>query len=566
MNSRYNLSLLRATVAAAAMVMAGSRTAHAQTIVSPEAVLGAVSATPAEGAGGTIKCGFPEISRQLSLQAEAARAAGARPAVAFGRPDLEASITRNGYTVHFDTTEGGRNTPALLNASYQRIPGTARAFAESVMAILDYVHPLQTVTLGYAPPPQDGGLGGGPEYDFYVLELGAVYGYTTPDIALLPGDTTTSFVSLDNDFVFVSPPANRGLPALRVTVAHELSHAIQIGRYSYWYNDVYFLELSATWMEDVAYTDVNDYYNYLRASWGHFRNPQREFNSGSDLIMYSRGIWGQLLQKEFGIDIMRRCWEFTRGTRPLPASDAALQEVGSSFAEAFSQWSLWNFFTGTRSDPQRYYPEGDAFPQIVQVPVGYAPPARTITDSLPSLAARYYQVLLPSDTLTVVVANTNLTAATGPGIRYHRYTLRISSTQDDPSYKETGTAVFVKLDVPDPADWGTWFLTNGSVIGPEPPALAEGTPFPNPFVADGVRELAVPVEGGSVLTGELQVYTAGMDLVYSARTTSRSVLGRQAFIWNGMTASGEIAASGIYLVVLKLPDRLLTSKVALVRQ
>ena len=90
------------------------------------------------------------------------------------------------------------------------------------------------------------------------------------------------------------------------------SHAIQIGRYSYWYNDVYFYELSATWMEDVAYTEVNDYYNYLNASWGHFRNPHREFNSGSDLIMYSRGIWGQFIEKEFTIAMMRRTWEYTR--------------------------------------------------------------------------------------------------------------------------------------------------------------------------------------------------------------------------------------------------------------
>jgi hypothetical protein len=561
------VKLIRFCALAAAVVATPSAelTLRAQTVIGPDEVLRAVTRVPGDSITDAVKCGFPEISRRLQERWEEATAIGARPAATvYGRPSLQTSLTRGGYTVHYDTT--GSHAPALLSPSYQRLPGTAHAFAESVMAILDYVDPLQTTTLGYAPPPSDGGLGGGPEYDIYLLELGATYGYTTPDIALLPGDTTTSFITMDNDFIFVSPPSNRGLPALRVTVAHELSHAIQIGRYSYWYNDIYFYELSATWMEDVAYTEVNDYYNYLRASWGHFRNPQREFNSGSDFIMYSRGIWGQFLQKELNITVMRRCWEFTREYVPLRAIDGALQEAGSSFPEAFTQWTLWNYFTGSRSDEQNYYPEGSAFPVVAQVPVGYSPPGREITDSLRSLAARYYQVLLPAETLTVALSNANLTAALGGGLSYHHYTLKISSTKDDAGFQETGTGVFVKLDVPDPAAWGTWFLADGSIIGPEPPEVDEATPFPNPFVADGSRELFIPLDGAAGQEGDLQVYSASMDLVYSTRVISRAVLGRQAVVWNGRTSSGETVATGVYILLLKLRDRTLTSKVALIRR
>ena len=243
-----------------------------------------------------------------------------------------------------------------------------------------------------------------------------------------------------------------------------------------------------------------------------------------------------------------------------------MQESGSSFPEAFNLWSLWNYFTGIRADQQKYYPEGSAFPLIVQVPVGYAPPSRVITDSLRSLSARYYQILLPSDTLTVVIANANFSAATSGGIQYHPYTLRISSTMEDPGYQETGAGVYVKLDVSDPVAWGTWFLTDGSIIGPEPPALEEGTPFPNPFLADGSRECYLPLDAASGTEGDLHVYSSNMDLVYSARTTSRAILGRQAFAWNGITLDGQIAASGVYVVVITLPNKTLTSKVALLRQ
>jgi hypothetical protein len=160
----------------------------------------------------------------------------------------------------------------------------------------------------------------------------------------------------------------------------------------------------------------------------------------------------------------------------------------------------------------------------------------------------------------------DLAAALGGGLTYHRYTLKISSTKDDPGFQETGAGVFVKLDVPDPAAWGTWFLTDGSIIGPEPPELDEATPFPNPFVADGSRELFIPLDGAAGQEGDLQVYSSSMDLVYSARVISRAVLGRQAVVWNGRTSSGEAAATGVYILVLKFPDRTLTSKVALIRQ
>ena len=160
-------------------------------MIGPDEVLRDITRAPEGLSGGSVKCGFPQISRSLTDRREAAGALRAGPAVVFSRPSLHSSITANGYTVHYDTT--GPNDTFLLNPADQRIPGTSRAFAESVLAILDYVDPLQTSTLGYAPPPSDGGLGGGPEYDIYVLELGRTYGYTTPDVALLPGDTTTTF-------------------------------------------------------------------------------------------------------------------------------------------------------------------------------------------------------------------------------------------------------------------------------------------------------------------------------------------------------------------------------------
>ena len=108
---------------------------------------------------------------------------------------------------------------------------------------------------------------------------------------------------IHHDFSFVNPAANRGLPGLRVTLAHELHHAIQIGNYGYWESDQYFYVMTSVWMEDAVYTDVNDYYQYLRSSSGHFRHPEISFTS-NDFVVYSRGIWCQFLEKKFGRPII----------------------------------------------------------------------------------------------------------------------------------------------------------------------------------------------------------------------------------------------------------------------
>jgi len=81
----------------------------------------------------------------------------------------------------------------------------------------------------------------------------------------------TSDIDIDNDFIGSKYNA-KGIQALRVTAAHEFHHAIQYG-YGWW-GERYPYELTSTWMEDVVYTDVNDYYQYLP---DYFVDSMRDF-------------------------------------------------------------------------------------------------------------------------------------------------------------------------------------------------------------------------------------------------------------------------------------------------
>ncbi len=509
------------------------------------------------------KCGLPhvlEIMREAGLPGKEIDLQQLFP-----REERQKTFVTGNFRIHYDTS--GVDAAAMLNTAFQPIPGTANQFADSVGAIANAVWNIET-GLGYVSPPSDGVAGGGlDEYDIYVKDLGNTYGQTLTETALdnkPDGVRYTTYIEIDNDFVFVNPPSNRGLPALRVTLAHEFHHAIQLGGYGFWLDHIYYYEITSVWMEDVAFTDVNDYYQYLYSTQSQFSKPEVPFNTSS-LIMYSRGIWNHYVSKRFGPEAIRRSWEHILDVPPLQAIDLALQEqpYASSFREAFSEWAVWNYFTGTRHD-DAYYPEGSSYPLIAEDERQFSTPADTISGELLPLATAYHTVFSVGSPLTLSMPNVDLDQAmTSETVPYAFY---LSANQIDEAYLPTLSGLYVKRDVQDPFAWGTWAIVNGlaTKLGASVPVIAGEAPFPNPFLADGTNTVNIPVESAFSIMGELHIYSDDMDLVSSTTVYSRSQQGRQVFQWSGKQDSGETARSGIYLFVLNLPGQTLRGKIALI--
>lgn len=511
------------------------------------------------------KCGLPVIAHFLEHEDLDQQTSAAMTNV-LARPSTQTSILAGPFRIHFDTS--GIHEPAILDGNYVRIPGTARRFADSVAAIVNYVLRFETDSLGFLAPPQDNGGGGGPEYDIYIRALGgSMYGSTTPETPINnkpEGGTFTTFMVIDSDFSFVTPDSIKGLPALRVTLAHELHHAIQIGNYGFWTSDVYFYELTSVWIEEAVYTEVNDYYSYLRSSQGHFRNPGVPFSSNS-FIMYSRGIWGIFVEKRYGSGTMLRAWENIRTYRPLEAMDNALQTAGAGLRQAFGEWSVWNFFTGTRSNPAKYYLEGELYPLILETAVGFSQPSRTITDSLRALSTRYYDVVGGQTPLKLITSNINIPVALTGSAAHFPYTYLLNTTKVDERYVATGSGIYVKFDVADSFNWISVVDTSSVVVAP---IVARDIAFPNPFIPNGTNSLKVPIRNFGVTQGTFTIFTTSMDLVFSAykSSTYTTALGQQVFEWNGRTTAGDVASSGIYLYILTLPSETIFGKFALIRR
>ncbi|MDE2889730.1 MAG: hypothetical protein OXR72_16110 [Gemmatimonadota bacterium] len=330
-------------------------------------------------------CGTPVImalaTRWSSLSVKTQQAF----AHVFQRPAMTDSMVSPGgrFRVHYDTR--GQHAVSPADANRNRVPD----YVEEVAATFDAVWALQVRNLGYRDPLDDGdGL-----FDVYIQQLGTfgVYGQTFPNSLRVP--VTSAYLTVDNDYddrIY----ATRGLHGLHVTVAHEFFHAIQFAynaRELTWWH-----EATATWMEDVAYDDVNDYFQYTRFV---LDTPTVALDwqpSLQDGHQYGACIYVHYLDQVFGRRTIRETWE---GLGERNTSSYDIEKLNPTvptggFSGTLPGYVTWNYFTGIRSR-DGFYEEG----------VFYQPAAsvRTVstvsggqasgTGTVDHLAADYIQVV-----------------------------------------------------------------------------------------------------------------------------------------------------------------------------
>lgn len=473
------------------------------------------------------------------------------------------------FRIHYDTT--GFDEPALLDNNNQRIPGSARAYIDSVGFYFNQVWSYEMDTLEYtAPPIQLGDL----YYNVYVENLGpSLYGETRffPD-PINPGQTPpryTTFVRIHNDF---QPFFSKGIEGLKVTAAHEFHHAIQVGSYGYWGSDIYFYEITSTWMEDAVYDDINDYYQYIRTisgmPRGHFDTPHRSLNVANGLIEYSRAIWGKFVEKRFDRSLMRRTWEFMRQQASVAALTMAFSERQSNLREAYNEFAFWNYFTGNRSDTVNFYTEANNYPEIrLEDTLEFLSPLTVFSSPTgsESLGAAYYLLFLNSQrsisTSPIVVKNNIDEAGNGVAERF-QYIIRTDGGDDSyVRFQVDNNVYWTKIGgVTNPADWEI-LLPGVKVIS------SRVLVYPSPFYVgqDPWVRFEVPDENSS--EGSIYIFTSGMELTFSEnQNLGYSPLRSRFFTWNGRSHNKDLAASGVYFYLLEVNGHQYTGKFVLLRK
>lgn len=247
---------------------------------------------------------------------------------------VETGIERITDTTDNDGIDDGDNVPDYVELVYR-----------TVKTVHGHETGMAAPRLGYDEPLPDDGAPGDPNnpdqrIDIYLGELGdrGLYGYCAPE-----GDGTTSQVTgycvLDNNYdpdEFNAPRVS----SLRVTTAHEYFHAIQFG-----YDvgeDLWFMEGTATWVEDEVYDTINDNYQYLATS--PIRYPRTSLDYTADLFPYGSFIFFTYASESgVGPVEVRDFWEAAVGApTSLQAIWAESGGPEGSWPTYFATFGSWN--------------------------------------------------------------------------------------------------------------------------------------------------------------------------------------------------------------------------------
>ena len=283
-----------------------------------------------------------------------------RPTETRRRPTDDPDPNRNAYTVpeapkspkcsrHFCVhwVAEGIDAPSLTDADADGVPN----FVEQVLRIAEHVHEVENERLGWREPKSDGRIGGGRgKTDIYLSQIGGeLFGYAAPD----RGQTSKEhriprrlhgYLVLDNDYSPFEFPGTKPLEDLQVTLAHEYNHILQFGYDAY--QDPWFAESTATWMEDQVYDEIDDYLRYVRRWVKRWDTPL----TTSSIKEYGSAVWNQWLQHRYGAAVIRKAWARAIHVRPggfsVGAYEQAIRAAGPSdlghdfahFAAAVAEW------------------------------------------------------------------------------------------------------------------------------------------------------------------------------------------------------------------------------------
>jgi len=469
------------------------------------------------------------------------------------RPVKQASIVSPSgiFRIHFNYT--GTEVPIYDNTLNTD---------ENVMMValaLDSSYNFEVNHLGYPAPPFDNGQGGDDLYDVYITLARNNYGLTDPEDPL--GDEKyTSFIEIHYNFAS-SNFYTHGLAAMRVTVAHELHHAIQVGNYIYRSSDGFFYELTSTSMEEFVFDDVNDYYGYIPE---YFDNPHRSFSNNSG---YNLPHWNIFLQDNFGFEIIKNQWELMPTMRAILAIGNSLLERNSTFARELNRFGIWTYYTGHRT-VAGYFEEAASYPLISPHSIIPFPQFNSaqVDAQITSNNFIVFNITSNNDSLYAIVTNGDINAAVllqNP-TNIFEYILYANANSGQRNLTDNYSSDFL---VSDPNWWSVSEILNGLIVREDSAIvpitdIAESFIFPNPYRYSGDLSISIEAKLGENL--DFNVYSSGLTLIHSSQEIATPLINNTIGVsWNGFDNEGNKLASGVYIYVIKNGDEVVKGKVVI---
>jgi len=533
-----------------------------------------------------------------------------RPDSSYTVPESTYNTPSGNFKIHYVTSSVDSVYQSHVDVSpFDSVPD----YVNFIGAVLDYVWAKEVDSLGYNQPPSDSWYppgydnGGDGRYDVYLKNLDYYYlGFCQPEYSNDPWEKSyCSYFVLRNDYSLYGGSWEN---YIKVTSAHEFFHAIQFGYDTYeqeyvpsdpiWQYHPYWMELTATWMEDMIYDNINDYVTYLPFFYNYPWLSLKTFSYDSGdppryYHAYASCVWAFYLSENFGTDIIKDIWTRCGQTKyddVLPATDSILMTKGSSLDQAFREFSVWNYFTNYRADTINYYSEGNLYPVIkvdpTQIHYGY-PVNDTVPHPPEVLGTNYINFVVDPDssgglnlhfngsdsaewkasvigyssTNSEYFAEFNLDSQQSGNLEFHNWNdfdniimIPAVVTKTTGSFNYSYSAIYdsTLTEVKEQPD-----------LVPHSFALSQNHPNPfNPFTTIQFR--VGSLEFGEPIHATLSIYNI-LGQKVKTLVDGKMLPGNYQVSWNGEDDKGEKVGSGIYFYRFEAGDYSETKKMILIK-
>lgn len=302
-------------------------------------------------------------------------------------------------------TETGTHAPVLTSTRSDGIPDSVAAVGEVLEnAIAGYTK------MGFEPALRDGDYpscasnGGDDRVDVYLVAFPGADGQTVSERCVTSGATQKcpGFILVERNFLTKGYPSAK--EGAETVVAHEYFHMVQNA-----YDqkmDRWWAEGTAQWSTKQLYPELLDLERNLPAFFSEVSRPIDTPPSGvTSGFLYGAAIWPVFLGQRQGTDSIRLVMEAIdagKGTA-LPATDAVLVGKGTSLADEFGTFAVWNAATGKRSGDSGY-PSAATYPMVKTEAFPDGIPAE-LGGVTAGFAARYYTTTDPAERVITLEAD-----------------------------------------------------------------------------------------------------------------------------------------------------------------
>ncbi len=281
----------------------------------------------------------------------------------------------------------GTHAVPSTDADQNGIPDYVERAAEYAEASRAYL----VDTLGYRDPVRPG-----LPYVIRFEQMG-FYGYNQLDGA---GNTYVAVHRNFEGFPTNDDPEGDVLGALKVTIAHELKHAIQY-RYDFRANlagtpsGAPWAEIDATAAEEIVYPQVNDYLNYLGGS-SLSGAPGGSVPTATTQNAYAQSTFALYFHQRLSPAHWVAAWERVALQPNIPIGTWLAETNAGYWAAAFAEAHLWHYLGGTRALGGYGFPDAARFPTSQATAQTLTDPGTTLSGTLSARAARHHTLTLPA--------------------------------------------------------------------------------------------------------------------------------------------------------------------------